>query len=45
MAKRKTKQIPQYKTVTLKGDVNYRTRIKDADGRSVSLYGTTCEDL
>lgn len=45
MAKRKTKRIPQYKTVTLKGVVYYRTRIKDADGRRVSLYGKTCEEL
>ena len=35
MAKRKTKWIPQYKTVTLKGVVYYRTRIKDADGEAI----------
>ena len=45
MAKRKTKEIPQYGTVTLKGVTYYRTRIKDADGKRVSLYGKTCEEL
>ena len=37
--------IPQYGTVTRKGVLYYRTRILDADGKQVSLYGTTCEEL
>ena len=44
MAKKK-KNIPQYGTVTRKGVLYYRTRILDADGKQVSLYGTTCEEL
>ena len=39
------KNIPQYGTVTRKGVLYYRTRILDADGKQVSLYGTTCEEL
>ena len=39
------KKIPQYGTVTRKGVLYYRTRILDADGKQVSLYGTTCEEL
>lgn len=44
MAKKKT-QIPQYGTITLKGIQYYRTRITDADGKELSLYATTCEEL
>ncbi len=44
MAKKKT-MIPKYGTITLKGIQYYRTRIKDADGKEVSLYATTCEEL
>ncbi len=44
MAKKK-KNIPQYGTVTRKGVLYYRTRMLDADGKQVSLYGTTCEEL
>ena len=44
MAKNK-KNIPQYGTVTRKGVQYYRTRIMDADGKQISLYGTTCEEL
>ena len=44
MAKKKT-QIPKYGTITLKGIQYYRTRITDADGKEVSLYATTCEEL
>ena len=44
MAKKK-KNIPQYGTVTRKGVLYYRTRILDADGKQVSLYGTTCAEL
>lgn len=45
MARRKTKNIPQYGTVVLKGVTYYRTRIKDADGKRFSLYGKTREEL
>lgn len=37
--------IPQYGTVTQKGIQYYRTRILDADGKQVSLYAATCEEL
>ena len=43
MAKKKT--IPQYTSVERKGIQYYRTRILDADGKQVSLYATTCEEL
>ena len=43
MAKKKT--IPQYGSVMRKGIPYYRTRIMDADGKQVSLYATTCEEL
>ena len=44
MAKKK-KIIPEYGTVTLKGVEYYRTRIEDADGKRVALYGRTPEEL
>lgn len=44
MAK-KNMNIPQYGTVMRKGVMYYRTRILDADGKQVSLYATTCEEL
>ena len=44
MAK-KNKSVPQYGTVMRKGILYYRTRIQDADGKQVSLYATTCEEL
>ena len=44
MAK-KNKSVPQYGTVTRKGTLYYRTRILDADGKQVSLYAATCEEL
>ncbi len=44
MAKKK-KDIPEYGTVMRKGVLYYRTRIQDADGKRVSLYATTCEEL
>ena len=44
MAKKKA-QIPKYGTITLKGIQYYRTRITDADGKELSLYATTCEEL
>lgn len=44
MAKKK-QEISKYGTITLKGIQYYRTRITDADGKEVSLYATTCEEL
>lgn len=44
MARRK-KVIPQYGTVVLSGIEYYRTRIEDADGKRVALYGKTAEEL
>lgn len=44
MARRK-KNIPKYGTVMVKGELYYRTRIEDADGKRVSLYALTPEDL
>ena len=44
MAKKKP-EVPKYGTITLKGIQYYRTRIMDADGKQVSLYATTCEEL
>ena len=38
-------QIPKYGTITLKGIQYYRTRITDADGKELSLYAATCEEL
>ena len=43
MAKKKT--IPQYTSVERKGIQYYRTRILDADGKQVSLYATTCQEI
>ena len=42
---RKKKSIPQYGTIILRGEEVYRTRIIDADGKRVSLYGRTREEL
>lgn len=44
MAKKKN-NIPEYGTVMNNGVLYYRTRILDADGKQVSLYATTCEEL
>ena len=44
MAKKKM-NVPQYGTVMREGALYYRTRIMDADGKRVSLYATTCEEL
>ena len=44
MAKMKT-EVPQYGTIMQKGIPYYRTRILDADGKQVSLYAATCEEL
>ena len=43
MARRKT--IPKYGTVIMNGIEYYRTRILDADGKRVALYGKTPEEL
>lgn len=42
---RKKKSIPNYGTVMLNGAEYYRTRIEDADGKRVALYGKTREEL
>lgn len=42
---RKKKSIPQYGTIILRGEEVYRTRIIDADGKRVALYGRTREEL
>ena len=44
MAKMET-EVPQYGTIMQKGIQYYRTRIMDADGKQVSLYAATCEEL
>lgn len=41
----KNQKIPQYKTVTRRGTQYYRTRITDADGKQLSLYALTKEEL
>ena len=42
---KKKKPIPEYGTVINKGVEYYRTRIVDADGKRVALYGRTPEEL
>lgn len=42
---RKKKLIPNYGTTTIKGVEYYRTRIEDADGKRVSLFAKTPEEL
>lgn len=37
--------IPQYGTVIMAGTEYYRTRIEDADGGRVAIYGRTREEL
>lgn len=44
MARRK-KEIPQYGTVVMNGLTYYRTRIDDADGKRVAIYGKSPEEL
>ena len=44
MARRK-KTIPEYGTVMMGGIMYFRTRIEDADGKRVSLYAKTREEL
>lgn len=42
---RKKEVIPEYKTVIHNGTEYFRTRIKDADGKRVALYGSTRKEL
>ena len=42
---RKKKVIPEYGTCIRKGIEYYRTRIVDSDGKRVSLYARTPEEL
>lgn len=44
MAKKK-QSIPQYATTVIKGVEYYRTRIEDPDGKRVTLYARTREEL
>ena len=43
MAKKKV--IPEYSKITKNGIEYYRTRILDADGKQVDIYGKTCEEV
>lgn len=43
MAKKKI--IPEYSKVKKNGTEYYRTRILDADGKQVDIYGKTCEEV
>ena len=43
MAKKKV--IPEYGKVKKNGTEYYRTRILDADGKQVDIYGKTCEEV
>ncbi len=38
-------ELPEYGTVMMKGVQYYRTRITDADGKRVAIYGLTREEL
>jgi len=44
LARRKM-EIPKYGTTMRGGVMYYRTRIEDADGKRVSLYAKTAEEL
>ena len=41
----KTKSTREYSTTTIKGVTYFRTRITDADGKRVTLYARTSEEL
>ena len=43
MAKKKI--IPEYSKIMKNGSEYYRTRILDADGKQVDIYGKTCEEV
>ena len=45
MAKKKTQNIPEYGTMVLKGVEYYRTRVRDSEGKRISLYARTREEL
>lgn len=45
MAKKKVIQMPEYGTVVNNGIEYYRTRIEDADGKRVAIYGRSPEEL
>ena len=45
MAKNSRKNIPNYGVMLINGKEYFRTRIKDADGKRVSLYALTREEL
>ena len=45
MLARRQYTIPQYGTVNMGGTEYYRTRIEDADGRRIAIYGRTKEEL
>lgn len=42
---RKRRSIPKYGTVTIGENEYYRTRIEDADGSRIALYGKNREEL
>ena len=42
---RKKEIIPEYKTTIINGNSYYRTRIKDADGKYISIYGSTKKEV
>jgi len=39
--KKRPAELPEYGTVMMKGVQYYRTRITDADGKRVAIYGLT----
>ena len=43
--KKSPAELPEYGTVMMKGVQYYRTRITDADGKRVAIYGLTREEL
>lgn len=43
--KKRSAELPEYGTVMMKGVQYYRTRITDADGKRVAIYGLTREEL
>lgn len=45
MMARPKKQLPKYGTTVIRGVTYYRTRITDADGKRVSLYAKTPQEL
>ena len=45
MAKKKAKEFPEYGTITKRGVEYCRTRLRDADGKWISLYARTREEL